>query len=91
MDFALIFSGISCLVACMTFLYARYRDKDSSKENNIKMNLKLDQLCNNTSQILIKQERHGERIQELERQYAVMERDLKTAFNQIDELKGKVN
>lgn len=60
---------------------------DAIKENNLKMNLKLDQLCSNTNSILIKFEKHESDIQNLKTEFAVMGRDLKTAFNQIDELK----
>ena len=86
----LIISIISVLFVVLTFAFARGKDHDSQKENNIKMNMKLDVLCQNTNQILLKQEKQEDRLQNVEKEQVILQRDLKTAFNAIEELKERM-
>lgn len=56
-------------------------------ENNIKINLKLDQLCATTNETRTDIKSMNSRITELDKEITVLQRDMKTAFNQIDDLK----
>ena len=53
----------------------------------IKVNLKLDQVCNVTTETRSDIKAMDSRIQDLERELGLVKRDLKTAFVRIDELK----
>lgn len=86
-NYPVIISAGSLLFVILTFILGRVKERDSDRENNIKMDIKLDQLCNNTNQILIKFEKHDNEIQAIKTEIAVLSRDVKTAFNQLDELK----
>lgn len=87
MDISTIISGVSLLIVFLTFVIGRTKDRDMAKEQNIKTNVKLDQLCTNTNQILIKQEKHEGEIQNVKTEIAVLKRDVKALKEEINERK----
>lgn len=86
----IVISGLLLLFAVLTFAFARGAAHDSQTKNNVELNVKLDQCVNNTNSILIKQEKQESKIQQMDTKIAVIDRDLKTAFNQIDEIKEAI-
>lgn len=56
----------------------------------LKANLKLDQLCATTSETRTDIKSLNKDLNSLSGRVTVVERDLKTAFKKIDELKGKI-
>lgn len=56
----------------------------------LKANLKLDQLCATTSETRTDIKSLNKDLNSLSGRVTVVERDLKTAFEKIDELKGKI-
>ena len=56
----------------------------------LKANLKLDQLCATTSETRTDIKSLNKDLNSLSGSVTVVERDLKTAFEKIDELKGKI-
>lgn len=56
----------------------------------LKANLKLDQLCATTSETRTDIKSLNKDLNSLGERVTVVERDLKTAFKKIDELKGKI-
>lgn len=91
-------SALSLLFVILTFIRNGIKDKkseekedvltiDAIKECLLKVNLKLDQVCVTTNETRTDIKSMNKDIQVLETRIAVVERDLKTAFNQIEELK----
>ena len=60
------------------------------KKSLLKANLKLDQLCTTTSETRTDIKSLNKDLNSLSGRDTVVERDLKTAFEKIDELKGKI-
>ena len=60
------------------------------EKNLLKANLKLDQLCATTSETRTDIKSLNKDLNSLSGRVTVVERDLKTAFKKIDELKGKI-
>ena len=56
----------------------------------LKANLKLDQLCTTTSETRTDIKSLNKDLNSLSGRVTVVERDLKTAFEKIEELKGKI-
>lgn len=93
-------SGISLLFA--VFTYVRNIIKDS-KQNTaddaakmdlinqglIKANMKLDQTCQALTELRLDVKALSNSINEVDRRVTILERDMKTAFIRIDELKEK--
>jgi len=84
-----LISGGSLLVAILTFSRNGKKDENAMFENFIKVNLKLDTLCQNITEIRSDIKSTANRVGELEKDIIALQRDMKTAFNQIDELKGE--
>jgi hypothetical protein len=61
---------------------------DSLKEGLIKANMKLDQVCATTNETRADIKSLSRDLGSLDIRVSVLERDLKTAFVRIDELKG---
>lgn len=57
----------------------------------IKVNMKLDQVCVTTNETRSDIKAMNTQIQELDKELSIVKRDLKTAFNRIDELKEAKN
>ena len=95
-------SLLSLLIAWLTFLRNGRKDsKDESrkedlkfdgiKESLLKANMKLDQVCATTNETRSDIKSLNKDIGDIDRRVTIIERDVKTAFNAIDELKEKVN
>lgn len=64
---------------------------DGLKESLLKANMKLDQVCATTNETRADIKSLNNDLNGIDRRVAIVERDLKTAFNRIDELKGVNN
>ena len=95
-----IISGLSLLVTFLAFLHNT--DKDSKaeiqtensqmagiKESLLKANMKLDQVCATTNETRTDIKAVNKDMQSMDTRLTVVERDLKTAFSWIEELKSK--
>lgn len=89
-----LISGASLAVAVLAFLRNKKKDEvgvvEANQEFRVKVNMKLDQICNTTTDIKTdiksiqqKQSEHSEAI-------VVLKRDLETAFMRIDELRDSI-
>ena len=67
------------------------RKFDGIKESLLKVNMKLDQVCSTTNETRSDIKSMNREIKEMDTRVVVLERDMKTAFNNIEELKGKVD
>ena len=92
-------SALSLLVAVLSFAHNANKDKkaelteetlkfDDLKESLIKANMKLDQVCATTNETRTDIKSLNNSLTELDKRVCVVERDLKTAFKKIDELRG---
>lgn len=95
-------SGVSLLFVIMT--YVRNGNKDmvketreedtamnSVKESLLKANMKLDQVCSTTNETRTDIKSLNKDLQNLDIRMAIVEKDLKNAFHQIDELTHRVS
>lgn len=93
-----ITSIISICIACGSLIfvvinYGTGRHDKSDSENEeiktslIKCNMKLDQLCATTNAIQTDIKAMQNRMNDVEKNVSVMQRDLQTAFLRIDEIK----
>lgn len=91
-------SFASLIVVILNFIKGLGKDKEADiKEDNqafngiekslIKVNVKLDHLCNTTAETRTDIKSLNNNIIELDKRVCIVERDLKTAFHRIDELK----
>ena len=91
-------SAISLLFVILTFVRTGTKDKLSAqkyetsqleliKEGLLKANLKLDQVCTVQNEIRNDVKNLDSQLREMDRRVTVVERDLKTAFTKIDELR----
>lgn len=91
-------SAVSLLIAFLTFMRNSNNDsrerliEDNQKMDNInqsliKVNMKLDQACNTINELRIDIKSLNTSVQDLDRRVTILERDLKTAFVRIDELR----
>lgn len=64
---------------------------DGIKESLLKVNMKLDQVCSTTNETRSDIKSMNREIKEMDTRVVVLERDMKTAFNNIEELKEKVD
>lgn len=95
-------SFLSLLIAGLTFVRNGRKDSredikktesrfDGIKESLLKANIKLDQVCATTNETRSDIKSLNKDLTDIDRRVTIIERDMKTAFNAIDELKGKVN
>lgn len=97
-----IISGLSLILA--TAIFMRNKDRDTRKDTKIdeaeraetreqlvKVNLKLDQICATTNDIKTDIKAMNKELQEHSKSIAILQRDLETAFIRIDELREKIN
>ena len=95
-------SAVSLLFVILT--YVRNGDKDKRtetkeedllmngiKESLLKVNMKLDQVCSTTNETRTDIKSLNKDMQNLDVRLVVVERDMKTAFHQIEELKHGVS
>lgn len=87
-------SAVSLLF--VVFTYVRNIIKDKAEDNGkietinqslIKANMKLDTSCQNLSELRLDVRSLASNINEMDRRVTILERDVKTAFNRIDELR----
>ena len=94
-------SGASLLFVILTYVRTLIKDtKNQSEEDNskieqinqslIKANMKLDQTCQQLSELRLDVRNLSSSINEIDRRVTILERDVKTAFNKIDEIKSEV-
>ncbi len=94
-------SFVSLIILIITFFKNGNKEqkKDIKQEDTkftgiekslLKANLKLDQLCATTSETRTDIKSLNKDLNSLGERVTVVERDLKTAFEKIDELKGKI-
>ena len=95
-------SAVSLLFVILTFVRNGNKDrKTEDKEETVvmsgireallKANMKLDQVCSTTNETRTDIKSLNKDLQNLSVRVAVVEKDLKTAFHQIDELKHGVS
>ena len=94
-------SIIALIITIVTFIINRKKDlkteqKDESsqfegiREGLIKANIKLDQVCAVTNETRTDIKALNKDIVELDKRISVIERDVKTAFMRIDELRDRI-
>lgn len=94
-------SLISLIILIITFFRNGRKDQKEDikledtkftdiEKSLLKANLKLDQLCATTSETRTDIKSLNKDLNSLGERVTVVERDLKTAFEKIDELKGKI-
>ena len=94
-------SGASLLFVILTYVRTLIKDtrKQSEEDNSkieqinqslIKANMKLDQTCQQLSEFRLDVRNLSSSINEIDRRVTILERDVKTAFNKIDEIKSEV-
>ena len=66
-------------------------ERNSLREGIFKANMKLDMVCNTTSDIKTDIKAMDSKLEEHGKQIAVISRDLETAFMRIDELREQIN
>lgn len=90
---------VSLVIAILSYFRTGNKDKkqeiteemlkfDGLKESLIKVNMKLDQVCATTNETRTDIKSLNNSLTEIDKRVCVLERDLKTAFTRIDELKG---
>ena len=93
-------SGVSLLFAVFTYVRNIIKDnkqntaEDAAKmdlinQGLIKANMKLDQTCQALTELRLDVRSLSSSLNEMDRRVTILERDVKTAFNRIDELKEK--
>lgn len=91
-------SGISLLFVVLTYVRNLIKDNkqntadDAAKldilnQGLIKANMKLDQTCQALTELRLDVRSLSSSLNEMDRRVTILERDVKTAFNRIDELK----
>ncbi len=91
-------SGISLLFVVLTYVRNLVKDSkqntadDAAKmdlinQGLIKANMKLDQTCQALTELRLDVRSLSSSLNEMDRRVTILERDVKTAFNRIDELK----
>ncbi len=91
-------SAISLLVAVLSFIKNTQKDdreriiEDAGKietinQSLIKANMKLDASCQSLTELRLDVKALSQSINDMDRRVTILERDVKTAFIRIDELK----
>lgn len=92
------FSGVMLVISVINLVLARKKDIVSTttederelaslREGIFKANMKLDQVCATTNETRTDIKSLNNSINEIDKRVIVVERDLKTAFMRIDELR----
>ena len=93
--FMLIISVVNLVVAQRRNLKgdtkADEAERNSLREGIFKANMKLDMVCNTTTDIKTDIKAMDSKLEEHGKQIAVITRDLETAFIRIDELRDRIN
>ncbi len=94
-------SIIALIITIVTFAINRkkdlktdYREEDAKfdgiKESLLKANIKLDQVCATTTETRTDIKALNKDVVEMDKRIAIVERDVKTAFMRIDELRDQI-
>ena len=83
-----LISAGSLLIALLSFVRNTHKDDISLKEGILKANMKLDQVCATTNETRSDIKSLNRDLKDVETRVTILERDLKTAFTEIHELKG---
>ena len=97
-----IISFCSLIVAILSLQHVKNKDKtseiredtekfDGIEKSLLKANIKLDQVCSTTTETRADIKSLNTDLKNMDTRVVVLERDMKTAFNAISELKRKVN
>lgn len=95
-------SLISLIIAGLSLSHTKGKDKiktvkeddlkfEGIKEGVLKANMKLDQVCATTNETRSDIKSLNNDLKEIDTRVVVLERDIKTAFNQISEIKERVD
>lgn len=95
-------SGMSLLFVILTYVRNGNKDKKNEikeedlamneiRESLLKVNMKLDQVCSTTNETRSDIKSLNKDIKGLDLRVSLVERDMKSAFRQIDELKHGVS
>ena len=95
-------SFVSMLIAVLAYMRTGKKDdKEETREEEarlheigqslLKANIKLDTVCSTTTETRADIKSMTKDLAAMDRRVTIIERDMKTAFNAIEELKGKVN
>ena len=97
-----IISFCSLIVAILSLAHTSNKDRtneiredtekfDGIEKSLLKANIKLDQVCSTTTETRADIKSLNTDIKNMDTRVVVLERDMKTAFNAIDELKRKIS
>lgn len=95
-------SAMSLLFVILTYVRNGNKDKKTEdKEDNLvmngiresllKVNMKLDQVCSTTNETRTDIKSLNKDMKDMDVRLVIVERDLKNAFHQIDEMKNRVS
>lgn len=95
-------SAMSLLFVILTYVRNGNKDKKNEireedlamngiKESLLKVNMKLDQVCSTTNETRTDIKSLNKDMKDIDVRLVIVERDLKTAFHQIDEMKNRVS
>lgn len=98
---ALVLTFVTTVLGISTFYKTTKKDTkadtleaiyqlDPIKENLMKCNMKLDQICTVTNETRADIKAMDFKIQDIDKRTSILERDLCTAFTRIEELKTEV-
>lgn len=91
---ALLITVVSFVINRKKDLRTDYREEDAKfdgiKESLLKANIKLDQVCATTTETRTDIKALNKDIVEMDKRIAIIERDVKTAFMRIDELRAQI-
>ena len=85
---ALLLTVSSIAMTFLSFRRNTKKDNESDIENKVKMNMKLDQLCNTTNAIAIDIKNVTKTIQSLNERVTKIEQSVKSAHHRLDEHLG---
>ena len=97
-----IISFCSLIVAILSLAHTTNKDKnteiredtekfDSIEKSLLKANIKLDTVCSTTTETRADIKSLNADLKNMDTRVVILERDMKTAFDSIAELKGKLN
>ena len=96
-----LFSFCSLIVAILSLAHTKSKDRsteiredtekfDSIEKSLLKANIKLDTVCSTTTETRADIKSLNTDLKNMDTRVVVLERDMKTAFNAIEELKEKI-
>lgn len=67
------------------------KEHDAETEANIKINTKLDQICQNLTELRVDQRSLSNKVTDMDKELYRLKGDVETAFLRIDELRKEIN